>query len=368
VGWAFSLPDLGEGLHDAEIVSWHVNAGDHVVTDQPLVTVETDKAMVDVPSPRSGHIESLHGKPGDIVEVGETLVVFAHSAADDAGAIVGELTKAEPETHAHPDADAREERSRAAVVTASPAVRRLAASFGVDLARIAGTGVGGSITRADVETVAAAGAAGEPLRGVRRAMMHNMTRAGRMVVHATVTDEADIDSWPDAQDMTARLIRSIIAGCAASPSLNAWFDTSTETRIVHRKIDLGIAVETGEGLFAPVIADVGNLDMRGLRREIEALKTRVDARSLTRETLGGQTITLSNFGMFGGRFADLVVVPPQVAILGAGRAEPRPVAVSGEVAVHRLLPLSLSFDHRVVTGVEATRFLGAVIADLEQRD
>jgi pyruvate dehydrogenase E2 component (dihydrolipoamide acetyltransferase) len=375
MGWAFSLPDLGEGLHDAEVVAWHVSVGDHVVTDQPLVTVETDKAMVEVPSPRSGYIALLHAEPGELIEVGQPLVEFSDDAAADSGAIVGEIAKAESGSHARAAIDAHTRRTGAVGVAAAPAVRRLADSLGVDLATLEGTGVGGSLTQHDVEAAAGAdapgrhpdgSAPGKPLRGVRRAMLRNMTRAGREVVRATVTDEADIESWSDAQDVTARLIRALVAGCRAAPSLNAWFDSSSETRLVHERIDLGVAVETEEGLFAPVITDVGSRDLADLRRQIEVLKTAVEARSLGRQTLGRQSITLSNFGMFGGRFADLVVVPPQVAILGAGRAQPRPVAVAGDIKVHRLLPLSLSFDHRVVTGVEATRFLGAVIADLER--
>jgi pyruvate dehydrogenase E2 component (dihydrolipoamide acetyltransferase) len=188
------------------------------------------------------------------------------------------------------------------------------------------------------------------------------------VVPATVTDEADIECWPAKTDVTVRLIRAMAAGAQASPSLNAWFDTATETRTLHAHIDLGIAVETEDGLFAPAMRDIGNRDAADLRRGVEAMKKDIEAREIPHDHLVGQTITLSNFGMFGGRFADLVVVPPQVAILGAGRAEARVIAVGGMPAVHRMLPLSLSFDHRVVTGVEAARFLNAVIGDLEKED
>ena len=348
MGEVFTLPDLGEGLNEAEIVAWHVHAGDHVVVDQPLVSVETDKAVVEVPSPCSGYIVELHGKPGEIVQVGETLVEFAEGEAEDAGAIVGEIPKA---------------------AKAAPAVRQLAKSKGVDLAGVPPTGPGGSVTKEDVERAAGTGGApveGEELRGVRRAMMRKMTRAGREVVPAAVTDEADIGGWPAGTDVTVRLIRAMAAGCRASPSLNAWFDEPAVTRIVHDRIDLGIAMETDDGLFAPVMRDIGNRDTADLRSGVEAMKRDISARAIPHEQLVGQTITLSNFGMFGGRFADLVVIPPQVAILGAGRAEDRVVAVDGRPVVHRMLPLSLTFDHRVVTGVEAARFLNAVIEDLEK--
>lgn len=351
MGKVFKLPDLGEGLAEAEIAVWHVGVGDHVVTDQPLVSVETDKAVVEVPSPQSGHIAALHGEPGEVIAVGAPLVEFAGGAAEDKGAVVGEIPTA-----------------AAAKVKAAPALRALAKDLEVELASVRGTGPDGAILRADVEAAAKGGAPGlEKIRGVRRAMLRNMVRAGAEVVPATVTDEADIEAWPVKTDVTVRLIRAMAAGCKASPSLNAWFDAATETRTLHPHIDLGIAVETEDGLFAPAMRDIGNRDAAGLRHGVEAMKKDIAARSIPHDQLTGQTITLSNFGMFGGRFADLVVVPPQVAILGAGRAGQRVVAVDGKPMVHRMLPLSLSFDHRVVTGAEAAQFLNAVIRDLETK-
>ncbi len=350
MGDIFKLPDLGEGLAEAEIVAWHVGVGDHVVTDQPLVSVETDKAVVEVPSPQSGHIAALHGEAGDVIAVGAPLVEFTGGTTEDKGAVVGEIPKA-----------------AAGKVKAAPALRALAKDLGVDLASLRGTGPAGAIVRADVEAAAKGAAPGlEKIRGVRRAMLRNMVRAGAEVVPATVTDEADIECWPPKTDVTVRLIRAMAAGCKASPSLNAWFDAQTESRTLHAHIDLGIAVETDDGLFAPAMRDIGNRDAADLRRGVAAMKKDIEARAIPHDQLVGQTVTLSNFGMFGGRFADLVVVPPQVAILGAGRAEARVVAIDGKPAVHRMLPLSLSFDHRVVTGVEAARFLNAVIEDLEK--
>lgn len=350
MGDIFKLPDLGEGLAEAEIVAWHVGVGDHVVTDQPLVSVETDKAVVEVPSPQSGHIAALHGEAGDVIAVGAPLVEFTGGTTEDKGAVVGEIPKA-----------------TAGKVKAAPALRALAKDLGVDLASLRGTGPAGAIVRADVEAAAKGAAPGlEKIRGVRRAMLRNMVRAGAEVVPATVTDEADIECWPPRTDVTVRLIRAMAAGCKASPSLNAWFDAQTESRTLHAHIDLGIAVETDDGLFTPAMRDIGNRDAADLRRGVAAMKKDIEARAIPHDQLVGQTVTLSNFGMFGGRFADLVVVPPQVAILGAGRAEARVVAIDGKPAVHGMLPLSLSFDHRVVTGVEAARFLNAVIEDLEK--
>jgi pyruvate dehydrogenase E2 component (dihydrolipoamide acetyltransferase) len=357
---AFRLPDLGEGLVEAEIVGWHVDVGDHVVTGQPLVSVETDKAVVEVPSPRSGHVAARHGDPGDVVAVGTPLVEFTDGPATDKGAIVGEMPEEKaPDEEKPPGASTP--RSRAV-----PAVRQLAGRLGIDLASVNPSGPGATITRSDVEKAAgSATAAGDAIRGVRRAMFRNMTRSGQEVVHATVTDDADVDGWPEGMDATSRLVRALAAGCRAAPALNAWFDTASMTRQLHGRVDVGIAMETDDGLFAPVMRDVGRRDLGDLRLGLERMKKDLDSRTIPHDELVGQTITLSNFGMFGGRYASLVIVPPQVAILGAGRIESRVVATGKGPGVHRILPLSLSFDHRVVTGVEAARFLHAVVEDLE---
>ena len=368
----FRLPDLGEGLRDAEIVAWHVGVGDHVVADQPLVSVETDKAVVEVPSPRGGRIAALHGVAGDRVTVGAPLVDFAAAPAADAGAIVGEVPAQVPAGWASAPTPAP---GLGARVRASPAVRRRAAELGVDLATVSGTGPDGVVTLADLDAAAAGGAGGtapfgdavvEPLRGVRRAMHLNMTRAGREVVRATVTGEADVDAWPAGTDATLRLVRAIVHAAAVVPALNATFDAASETRTLHRRVDVAVAVDLGDGLYTPVLRDAGGRDADALRRDLDALKAAVAQRTIARDAMTGATITLSNFGAAGGRFAELVVMPPQVAIVGAGRIAPRVVVVDGAPAVRQVLPLSLSFDHRVVTGVEATRFLQAAIDDLRQ--
>ena len=206
----------------------------------------------------------------------------------------------------------------------------------------------------------------EPLRGVRRAMARHMAQAHAQVVPTTVTDEADLGAWGPESDVTMRLIRAILAGCAAEPALNAWYFGDSEERQLHERVDLGVAMDTPDGLFVPVLRNVGERDAADLRRGLEAMKKDVERRSVPLEELRGQTITLSNFGMHGGRHAALVVLPPQVAILGAGRRQDRVVARDGEPAVRPVLPLSLTFDHRAVTGGEASRFLAAVLADMEK--
>ncbi len=361
----FVLPDLGEGLQEAELVAWHVAEGDHVVADQPLVSVETEKAVVEVPSPQSGRIARLCAQPGERVKVGEALVEFDEGPRTDTGTVVGELAAAA----AAPARPAEAAPAGAAAVRATPAVRALAQRLGVDLNIVAASGPGGAVTSADVERAARAltdAGPPEPLSGVRRAMAVNMSRSHAEIVPATVSDEADIEAWPAGSDTTIRLVRAVVAGCAAVPALNAWYDGRNMERRLIKQIDLGLAVDTGDGLFVPVLRNVGGRDAADLRRGIEAMKRDVRARSVPLAELRGQTITLSNFGMFGGRFAELVIVPPQVAILGAGRITPRAVVADGKLVAHRLLPLSLTFDHRAVTGGEAARFLKAAIEELER--
>lgn len=196
-------------------------------------------------------------------------------------------------------------------------------------------------------------------------MATNMARAWREVAHATLHDEADIEAWAATEDPTCRLIRALIAGCASEPALNASFDAASLSLCENRTIDLGLAIDSSEGLFVPVLRYAADANSRDWRRQIDALKRGVQERSLTPDDFRRPTITLSNFGSIAGSHASLIIMPPQVAILGAGRFAERPVrAADGSITLHRVLPLSLAFDHRAVTGGMAARFLRAVIADL----
>jgi len=368
----FALPDLGEGLGEAEIVDWHVAVGDRIVADQPLLSVETDKAVVEIPAPHGGRIAALNGAVGDIVRVGDVLVEFAEAdaAPPDRGAVVGELPQAPPAPPAATPPSAAKP-SSAPAIKALPAARRLAAERGVDLRALGGTGPGGAITTADVEAAAggraAPGPGFEPLRGVRRAMAQAMTRSRDAVLPATVTDEADIDDWARETPVTPRLIRAVVAGVRAEPALNAWYDGASQSRRLNPKVDLGLAVDTADGLIVPVLRDVGGLDLAALDAAVAELSGQARARTIPPAALRGATVTLSNFGMIAGRHAMLAVIPPQVAILGVGRVEPRIVARAGVAVARRLVPLSLSFDHRAVSGGEAGRFVAAVIADLQSK-
>tara|TARA_R110002096_G_scaffold4493_18_gene20941 strand:- start:8298 stop:9410 length:1113 start_codon:yes stop_codon:yes gene_type:complete len=363
----FKLPDLGEGLQEGEIVSWHVNEGDRVTVDQTLVSVETDKAVVELPSPFTGTIAKLCAAAGDIVPVGNTLVEFEAEDADavtgDKGTVVGDVEVSANVVEEKPEAVG----SKSSGVKATPAVRALAKRHKIDLSVVTPSGPNGVITKGDIERVAKIFAEVgplEPLRGVRRVMAANMARANAEVVPVTVMDEADINDWAPDADITARLIRALVQGCQAEPSLNSWYDAESVGRRLLSSVHLGIAVDTSDGLFVPVIRDVQEMSPQQIRDEITRLRKGVKDRSLAPEELRGHTITLSNFGMIAGRFANPIVMPPTVAILGAGKIHEAVVAHEGKPAVRRHLPLSLTFDHRAIMGGEACRFLAAVIADL----
>lgn len=375
----FHLPDLGEGLSEAELLAWLVAVGDKVRAGQAIARVETDKAEVDVSSPWAGTIVRLNGEAGARIQTGEALVELELSEADDkegradsssggetrkrpadAGTVVGKL----PLPGTIP--------AQAASPRAIPAARARAHELGLALDAVTGTGPDGVITRADVVREAARSTAGdtqvgEPMRGVRLAMARNMARSNTAVASATVMDEADVDAWWTAEaEVLQRLVRALVTACSAEPSLNAWLDDQRMARVLHPHVDLALAVQTPDGLFAPVLRDVGSQSPESLRTAIARLVSATHERSLAPSDLRGGTFTLSNFGRFGGRHAMLVITPPQVAILGTGRIKPRVVARDGKAVIRSMLPLSLSFDHRAVTGAEATRFLEALRADLER--
>jgi 2-oxoisovalerate dehydrogenase E2 component (dihydrolipoyl transacylase) len=364
----FNLPDLGEGLPDAEIHEWFVKEGDLVTVDQPLVSMETAKAVVDVPCPQNGTIEKLFGKPGDIIKTGQSLVAFLASAATrtDKGTVVGNLEESSDVSDDHFIIGAADNKQRA---KATPAVRLFAKKLNIDLNTLAGTGHLGLVTREDVQLAADKKALPptgfEPLRGVRRAMLNSMVLSHKEVVPVSIFDEVDIHAWPAQEDITVRLIRAIQYACTIEPALNAWFDSGHSARKCVDTVHLGLAMDNEEGLFVPVIHNVAHYTDNDLRQVINDYKQAVRDRTLPADNLKGATITLSNFGKFAGRFASPIIVPPMVAILAVGRLYNGVVCdESGNMSAHPILPLSLSFDHRAVTGGEATRFLGAVMKSL----
>ncbi|MFY7697730.1 MAG: dihydrolipoamide acetyltransferase family protein [Legionella sp.] len=370
----FNLPDLGEGLPDAEIHEWFIKEGDTVKLEQPLVSMETAKALVDIPSPQAGKIVKLYGQVGDIIKTGNPLIIFAdeHQTTPqnrDNGTVVGQLEESKQVSDDH-FTIGLSNHTAVQRVRATPAARILAKKLQIDLNKITLTSQHGIISRADVEIEASKIKKilndYQPLTGVRRAMCNTMIHSHHHVVPVSIFDEVNIQSWPAKTDITTRLIQAIIDACSQEPALNAWFDGQCNARKCFDEVHLGIAMDSDEGLFVPVIHNAQCHDQQSLRQKIELFKANLNNRNLPPEELQGGTITLSNFGKFAGRFATPIVVPPMVAIIAVGKIYSN-VAINqaGQIEQHQFLPLSLSFDHRAVTGGEATRFLGALIKSLE---
>ncbi|MBL4794262.1 MAG: 2-oxo acid dehydrogenase subunit E2 [Pseudomonadales bacterium] len=366
----FKLPDLGEGLQEAEIVEWHVKSGDEIEIDQLMVSVETAKAIVEVPSPQQGIIATLFGKAGDIVHVGEPLVEFSGEEQEDTGTVVGEMKTASED-------DVEEDHFIIGSGTghthnttrATPAIRALAKRLDVDLSTVSPTGKHGMITLQDVERaheLQDTHGAAELIKGVRRSMAKNMARAHAEVVPVTLMDDADIHQWTAGTDPTIRLIRAIGVACSAEPALNVWFDGNALSRRFLDNVDLGMAVDTKDGLFVPVLRDISNRTATELRKGLDNLMADVKSRTIPPKELQGSTITLTNFGTIAGRYASPIVVPPSVAIVGAGVVREEVVVQQGQMVIHKIMPISISADHRAVTGGEVARFLKALIKDLEQ--
>lgn len=393
----FNLPDLGEGLPEAEIVAWHVSEGDAVKTDDLLLSVETAKAVVEVPSPYTGTIKRLHASAGDVVQTGAPLVDFdvdgaaeskpagaareaeagaapAERAREDAGTVVGNV-RTGSEVVADTAIAGRRRRATGRV-KATPAVRAEAKRRGIDLADLTPTGRNGQVTMGDLEKArtaarpkaqapAAAGSP-EPLRGPRRAMAQSMTRTRDEVALCTLFDDADLNDWIEKRDFTPRILRAVVAGCRAEQGLNGFYYTESQARQVEERVDIAMAVDTPEGLIVPVIRNVEQMSLDDIRDAVARLKEKTINRTVAPEDMVNYTITVSNFGTMAGRYATPLMVPPTMAILGTGKLQHDVVAVMGGIEVHPRMPLSLSFDHRAVTGGEAARFLAAVIADLEK--
>lgn len=372
----FKLPDLGEGLPDAIIREWYIKPGDKVKTDQPLVAMETAKALVDVPSPFPGQIEKLFGKPGDTIDTGQPLIGFVgegkEEASKDSGTVVGKIQESDQVIDESATDVATSTRQDTARIKATPAVRALAKKLGVDLATVSYTGE--RITPADVERAAktssakkAPGAGMEILSPVRRAMSLSMTDSHQRVVPVTLSDDADIAAWDKQQDITIRLIRAVIAACTEVPMVNATFDDKNMAFRLNSTVNLGLAVDTPHGLYVPVLKNASGQTDAELRQTIELFKQQALEKSIPQENLHGATITLSNFGAFAGRYGNPIIIPPMVAIIGVGKIREAVVPVKGQPAIHRIIPLSVTIDHRAVTGGEAARFLKAMIEQLQKK-
>jgi pyruvate/2-oxoglutarate dehydrogenase complex dihydrolipoamide acyltransferase (E2) component len=429
MAFEFKLPDIGEGVVEGEIVSWKVQVGDDVAEDQPLVEVMTDKATVEIPSPRAGKVTHLNGAEGDVVEVGAVLVVLQEAgaaaaptpaptapaapapaaplakapAAAAAPAAAPAPAPAPPPAAAAPPVTAPSPRKPGAKVIATPATRRVARELGVELADVQGTGPSGRVTRSDVVAFSegrraptAGGGTGLPfehipvpvspgetrvkVRGLRRKISQAMTRSSMSIPHFSYVDEVDMT---ELVGMRARVNASLVArgeakvsylpfimkACllafADHPEVNALYDATTEEIVTKPYFNCGLATDTPQGLYVSVIRDVASKSIVQLGQEIVDVTGRVRAGKGTREDLTDATFTITSIGNIGGLFATPIINYPEVAILGVNKIVERPVVRDGEVVVRHMTHLSPSFDHRVVDGANAARWVNRVIELLE---
>jgi pyruvate dehydrogenase E2 component (dihydrolipoyllysine-residue acetyltransferase) len=422
----FKLPDIGEGISEVELLQWYVREGEVVREDQNLAEIETDKAVADLPSPYAGVIQRLHHQPGDRIAVGSVLVSFAE---DGAGQTAKEPAAARPkegeerrpspaDTRAAPDGESSAPEPGAGRVLAAPATRRRARELGVDLTGVQGTGPGGRISIEDVERLAHAGQqqptaieappaetaaptalpprlAPEPialpnfsqwgpvehvpLSATRRQIARKMAHSVFTAPHAAALDEADVtdlealrqqvrERHPDQRvhlTLLPFVMKATVAGLKRFPALNASLDDARQELILKRYYHLGIAVDTERGLIVPVIRDVDRKSLNDLAAELEEKIQRTREGKINLEELRGGTFTLTNAGAIGGHAFIPIINYPEVAIIGIGRAQPKPVVRHGQIVVRTMLPLSIAFDHRVADGAEVVRFLAQVMQLLE---
>ena len=376
------LPDLGEGLAEGEIVRWLVAEGTDVREDDPLVEILTDKAAMEMPSPVDGVLARIVANPGQVVRVGELLAVLEVAAA-----------RRPPEGDPGRRPDPGEKR-----VLASPAVRREARDLGVDLSTVSGTGPEGRVTEEDVrraaerpggrgrardsEAVPSGPAAGEeriPFRGKRRMAAKKMVLAKSKVPHALLVDEADATTLLSMRDALGEigakegvritilpfLVQAAVAALRAHPAVNASLDEERGEIVLKKRYDIGIAVDAPDGLVVPVIRDAGERTIVDLAREIERLAEGARGGSLPLSDLSGGTFTVTSIGSIGGLFSYPVINVPEAAILGVHKIVRRPVVRDGGIVARDMMYLSLSFDHRLIDGGTATRFLNDVILRIE---
>ncbi|HTP64803.1 MAG TPA: dihydrolipoamide acetyltransferase family protein [Geobacteraceae bacterium] len=373
----FRLPDLGEGIAEAEIRRWLVHEGDMVSEHQTVAEIETDKAVVEMPAPRAGRITRIAMAEGAMVKVGDLLLIIAEQGESaeprpKSVSVVGTLPEAEEE----------------GAILATPAVRRRARELGIGLEKITGSGPRGSVTLEDMEKTAPAAKRTEdrhgevervPLRGARRTIARNLVKAHLATAFVTCMAEADVtDLWEMRKREVAALkekgihltyfpffIKAVQHALAEFPLLNAAVDEEQEEIVVKKYCNVGVAVDTADGLMVPVVKDVAQKNILELAVEIQQLGERARERKITLAEMQGSTFTITDFGHFGGSFATPIINYPDVAILGCGRITDKPWIKDGQIVIRKILPLSLTFDHRVTDGVYAASFLTKVTGYLE---
>ncbi len=408
----FKLPDLGEGLTEGEIVKWLVKEGEPVSEGQPFVQVETDKAVIEIPSPQKGIILKLNAAEGETVPVGRVIVVIGETGEKfketpasrreekprPSVGVVGELEEAPEEA----EVKVKEKTSGAGrrEILAVPMVRKLAKDLGVNLATVKGTGPKGRITKQDVER-AAKGKAPEkrpekaapappklevygaiervPLRGMRKAIAQSMAKSKATIPHAVGMDEADIGPLAalkaKAKERAEKkgihltflpfVIKAVVAALEEHPYVNASFDDETQEIVLKKYYNIGVAVDTKDGLMVAVVKDVKGKNIFQLAKELAELSEKARSRTIDLADLRGGTFTITNYGAVGGIWAYPIIRYPEAGILGMGKIQEKPMVIGGKIEVRKMLPLSLSFDHRIVDGAEATRFMRTVIELLE---
>jgi len=375
----FRLPDIGEGLTDAEIVAWHIGVGDTVVADQPLVDVETAKAVVEITSPFSGTVLFLGGAQGSTVEVGEILFVIGGPDEVWEPAPSGEAPR--PHRLEPSDGLTASPAGATAQVRAVPVVRKLAREHGIDLATIDGSGPGGAITRDDVQGAISrqpSAGAGErvTMSRLRRTIAENMTRSWQQIPHVTVQAEVDATQLLGARrsltaDSGTPIVFEALIGRAVLPLLTEFpeFNATLDGAdlILRHSRDLGFAVDTDDGLLVIVVPDTDDLDAVELSRRIVELASRAKARKATTEELSGQTFTISNIGALGGGHGTPIIPFGTTAILSCGMVQDQAIVRDGEILSAPIMPIDLSYDHRVIDGGLGQRFLAALVSNLEYR-
>lgn len=378
----FKLPDLGEGITEGEIRKWLLKEGDAVQEHQNVLEIETDKAIVEVPSPKAGKIVRINKGEGETAKVGDVLMTIA-----EAGETVEEKAPREerPKSVSVVGVLPEEEEE---VVLATPATRALARELGMNIEKISGTGPGGSITQEDVRKAAGPAAKTEdlygpsdrvPLRGLRKTIAKNLMVAQNKTVSVTGMEEADITELWDLREREKRsllekgvhltflpfIIKAVHHALAEHPMLNASIDDEQEEIIIKRYYNIAIAVDTPDGLMVPVIQKADKKTILELSLEIQSLSSKAKDRKIKMEEMKGSTFTITNYGHFGGTFATPIINYPDVAILGTGKISEKPWVRNGGIVIRKILPLSLTFDHRVTDGVDASQFLTRVVNYLE---
>ncbi len=393
--FVFKLPDVGEGTAEAEIVKWHVKAGDAVGEDQPLVDIMTDKATVEIVSPVTGRIVSRKGEEGTKAAVGSELVVFEVEGSE------AERPERAPPTPPKGEGDkervtaSKEEGGRAgARGLASPAVKARAKALGIDLSTISGSGPGSTVQHADLDKILLSRQPAQPgpsrpviaakeegaedikIFGLRRRIAERMLDSKRRIPHFTYVEEVDVTELEERRaalnakassrlTMLPFLIRAMVRAIAKHPVVNAHFDD--EQGVIRRfsAIHVGIATQTERGLLVPVVRDAGSKDMQALAVEIARLAEGARAGKSNPKELSGSTITVTSLGALGGVAATPIINPPEVAIVGVNRLAERPMVKNGAIVIRKMMNLSSSFDHRIVDGYEAATFIKTVKEYLE---